>query len=57
MGIKNNNQFNSCLDARKYQNQVEIESLAVALKKGITSTPSYIIGKVVENMKEIFKGK
>ena len=48
VGIKNNNQFNSCLDARKYQNQVD-RDIAVALKTGITSTPSYIIGKVVEN--------
>ena len=47
VGIKNNNQFNSCLDARKYQNQVD-RDIAVALKTGITSTPSYIIGKVVE---------
>ncbi len=48
IGIKNKNQFNSCLDKRKYQELVD-RDIEIALKAGISSTPSYIIGRVVEN--------
>ena len=47
-GIKNKNQFDSCLDKRKYQKQLD-DDIKTAFNVGITFTPSYIIGKVVGN--------
>ena len=46
--IKNKNQFDSCLDKRKYQKQLD-DDIKTAFNVGITFTPSYIIGKVVGN--------
>ena len=46
-GVKNQNKFNSCLDKKKYQEQVESD-IDTASKIGVASTPSYIIGRVVE---------
>ena len=48
VGIKNKNQFDSCLDKRKYQKQLD-DDIKTAFNVGITFTPSYIIGKVVGN--------